>query len=204
MVLGVDGDDPLRPVAEVEHERRVEGAEAVEVGRVEAAGRVREADVAHGAGRVRPPRVDGAVGQPEVGGQVAEEVEGQRRRPQEVGPQPLVVEALVRLDDGRSRPRRVERAGGEEVRAGLPRVGEREAASDGTYRHAAGFRHDRLRADRVAVRLAPARLVVAQPASERGHLRPPRHPVLGLPAVRGLELLLGESVSHVEIVSGRR
>ena len=58
-----------------------------------------EADVGDGAGRVRPPGVDGPVGQPEVGGQVAEEVEGHRRRRQEVGPQALVIEALVRLDD---------------------------------------------------------------------------------------------------------
>ena len=62
----------------------------------------------HGAGRVRPPRVDGPVGEREVGGQVAEEIEGQRWRPQELGPQSLVIEALVGLDDGRAGPRRLE------------------------------------------------------------------------------------------------
>ena len=110
VVLGVDADDPLRAVAEVEHERNVERDEVAEVGRIEPPGRVREADVAHGAGRVRPPGVDGPVGEREVGGQVAEQVEGHRRRRQEVGPQSLVIEALVRFRDGRSGPRRVERA----------------------------------------------------------------------------------------------
>ena len=182
-------DDPLRPVAEVEHERGVEGAEAVQVGGIEAARRVREADLGDGAGRVRPPGVDGPVGQLEVGGQVAEEVERHRRRPQEVGPQSLVVEALVRLDRGRSRPRRVERAGGEEVRAGLTGVVEREAAADGT-RRLSFTRNDRLRSDRVAVRLTPPRLLVAQPPAELGHLRPTRHAVVGFPTVRGLEFPL--------------
>jgi len=40
-----------------------------------------------------------AVASSVVGGEVAEEVVGQRRRPQEIGPQPLVIEALVTLDD---------------------------------------------------------------------------------------------------------
>ena len=111
---------PCVPSPRVEHERRSERPEAVQVRRIETARRMREADVAHGAGRVGPPRVDGAVGQPEVAGEVAEEVEGQRRRREEIGPQSLVVEALVRLDGGRPRPHRVERAGGDEVRARSP------------------------------------------------------------------------------------
>jgi hypothetical protein len=46
--------------------------------------------------------------------------------------------------------------------------------------------------------------VVPQLSAERGHLRSPRDPVPGLPTVRGLEFLLGGSVSHVEIVGSRR
>jgi hypothetical protein len=46
--------------------------------------------------------------------------------------------------------------------------------------------------------------VVAQLSTERGHLWSPRDPVFGFPTVRGLEFLLGERVSHVEIVSPRR
>ena len=95
MVAGVESDDPLCPVGEVEHERGVEIDEVAGVAHVETAGRVCEADVGHGARRIRPPRVDGPVGPREVGGEVAEEVEGHRRRPQELGPQSLVIEALV-------------------------------------------------------------------------------------------------------------
>jgi hypothetical protein len=130
VVFGVDAQDPSRPVAEVEHEREVEGDEVAEVGPIETPRRVREADVAHRAGHVRPPGVDGPAGEPKVGGKVAEEVDGQRRRPEEVGPQSLVIEALVRFRDGRSGPRRVECAGGEEIRARLSGVGQRETASD--------------------------------------------------------------------------
>ena len=112
-------------MSNVEHERDVEREEIAEPGRIEPPRRMREADVAHRAGSIRPPGVDGAIGEPEVGGQVAEEVESQRRRPQEVGPQAPVIEALVRFRDGRRGPRRVECTCGEEVRAGLSGVGER-------------------------------------------------------------------------------
>jgi hypothetical protein len=74
--------------------------------------------------------VHGAVRELQVRGQVAEQVDGQRRRPQQVGPQPLVVEALARLDDGRSCFRRRECARRDEVRAGLARVLERQPAPE--------------------------------------------------------------------------
>ncbi len=95
VVLGVEADDPMRPVVEVEHERHIERAEASEVAAIETARRVREADVAHGARRVRPPGVDGPVGEPEVGGQVAEEVAGHRRRRQQVGPRQVAVRSAA-------------------------------------------------------------------------------------------------------------
>ncbi len=76
LVRGHDAEDPLRAVAEVEHERGVERDEVAEEGRIEPPGRVREADVDDRTGRVGPPGVDGPVGEPEVGGKVAEEVEG--------------------------------------------------------------------------------------------------------------------------------
>jgi hypothetical protein len=82
--------------------------------------------------------VDGPVCQPEVGGQVAEEVERHRRRGQKVGPESLVIEALVRFDDGGSGPRRVECACGEEVRAGLSGVGELQPAPDESRRPTVG------------------------------------------------------------------
>jgi hypothetical protein len=198
VVRGGDGHGPLGAVAQVEHERGVEGPEAVEVGRVEPARGVGEADLGHGAGRVRPPGVDGAVGQPGVGGQVAEEVEGQRRRPQQVGPEALVVEALVRFGDGGPGPGRRQGVGVEEGGAGLAGVVEREAAPDRPRRLAAGPGHDRLGPDGVAVGLAPPRLVVAQPAAEPGHGRAPGHLVVGLPAVRGLQLLSRHRRSHAE------
>src|SRR6266516_6774550 len=130
MVVDVERNDSARAVVEVEHEGSVEGAEAAEVGRIETSGRVGEADLADAAGRVGPPLVHGAVGERDVGGKVAEEVEGECRRPEQVGPEALVVEALVRLGIRRSRSRRRKRTGGEEVRAGLLRVRERETAAD--------------------------------------------------------------------------
>ena len=72
-------------MSDVEHERDIEREEIAEPGRIEPPRRVREADVAHRTGSIRPPGVDGAIGEPEVGGQVAEEVESQRRRPEEAG-----------------------------------------------------------------------------------------------------------------------
>ena len=199
VVLGRDADDSLRPIVEVEHERRIERAQAVEVRRIEATRRVREAHVGHGARCIRPPGVHGPVGEPEVARQVAEQVEAERRRPEEVGPQPLVIETLVRFRRGRSGPRRLERAGGDEVRPGLAGVVEGKPTSDRPHRFV-GLRHDRLRTDRVPVSLAPLRLVEAQRSAELGHRRSPRHVVVRFPAVRSLELLLGNSRGHVDIV----
>jgi hypothetical protein len=42
--------------------------------------------------------------------------------------------------------------------------------------------------------------VVAQLPTERGQLGLPRYPVVRFPAVRGLELLLGKNLTHIEIV----
>ena len=198
-MLRVDAQDPSRPVAQVEHERHIERPEAVEVGRVEPPRRVREANVAHGPRCIRPPGVDGPVGEPEVARQVAEQVEGHRRRRQQVGPEPLVVEALVRFGDGRPRPRRLQRVPIQEVRAGLPRVVERKTTPDQPH-PSTRLRRDRVRPDGMPSTLPPARLVIAHPPTKLRHPRPPRHPILGFPAVRGLKLLLSERCVHVEIV----
>src|SRR5258706_5570024 len=152
---------------------------------------MREAHIGHSARRVRPARVDGPVGPRDVAGEVAEEVERHRWRPEELGPQSLVIEALVRLAYRRPGSRSLERGRREEVRARLFRVVERETVPHGPRRAGAGFGCDRLRTDRVVVGLPPLRLVVARPSTERGHRRTPRHLVLLVPAVRGLELLLG-------------
>src|SRR5258705_13399322 len=57
---------------------------------------------------------------------------------------------------------------------------------------------DRHRRKAIGVRLGPMpmRLVVAQRPTRLGHPRSPRHPVVGLPAVRGFDLLLGDGVSR--------
>src|SRR5438128_579361 len=70
-------------------------------------------------------------------------------------------------------------------------------------RPAARLRRDRLRTDRVPLCLTPPRLVIAEPSTELGHLRSPRHPVVRLPAVRSLELFLGGHLTHVDIVCRR-
>src|SRR5205823_11451915 len=125
----------------IEHERDVEGTKTVQVSGVEAPGRVGEADVAHGAGYIGPPRVYRAVSPREVTGQVAEHVEAQGLRRQEVGPQTLVVEALVRLRDRRARACRRERAGGDESGTGVAPVIEREPATDEPDRCARSRNH---------------------------------------------------------------
>ncbi len=111
-----------------------------------------------------------------------------------------MIEALMRFDHRRASSRRVECACSEEVRARFPAVRERQAATDRSRRRTLGSRCDRLRADRVPVGFTPLRLVVAQPSTKLGQLRPPRHAVFGFPAVRGDELLLGESRDHADIV----
>src|SRR5439155_8871808 len=75
VVLGLEADDPPRPVAEVEQERRIERAQVSDVNRIEPSGGVLEADLGRRAGRVRPPSVDGSVSESEVGCQIAEQVE---------------------------------------------------------------------------------------------------------------------------------
>ena len=158
-----------------------------------------EGDVAQRARRIWPPDMDRLIGETEIGRQIPEQVEAHGRRPQQIGPPALQVHALMRLFDRRPSLRRAESADGKEVRAGLSGVREREATSDEPHRPAIGLRRDRLRTDRVALSLTPLRLVVAEPSTKIGHLRSPRHAVVRLPAMRSLELLLGENFPHVAI-----
>ena len=195
VVLGRDGADAATAVAGVEQERGVEVAEAVQVQRVEAAGRVHEPDVGHRARRVPPPSVHGAVGLPVVDREVAEQVHGERRVPEQVGPKSLVIEALVRLSGRRTNPCRCQGSRRDEVRSGVRRVLERHPASGRTSPRSLP-RDDRLRADGVSVRLTPPGLVVARAPTERRHLRAARHVVVVLPAVRGLELFSRDVLSH--------
>src|SRR5439155_3583176 len=117
------------------------------------------------------------------------EIEGHCRRPQEICPRSLVIEALVAFGDGCPSPRCVERRPSEEVGAGFPSVVERQAAPHRARRLSLP-RDDRLRADRVTLRRSPSGLMEPKSPTERGHLRSPRHAIFGIPAVRGLELLL--------------
>ena len=84
-----------------------------------------EADLHHAPRRIRPPGPHQALGEVEIGGEVAEEVEGERRRPQQVRPEPLPVDALIRLDHRDPLVHGCERGGSEKVRAGVARVVER-------------------------------------------------------------------------------
>src|SRR2546430_13728475 len=74
VVLGLEADDPPGPVAEVEQERPIERAEVPDKGGIEPSRGMLEADLGYRAGRVRPPGVEGPVGEPEVGCQIAEQV----------------------------------------------------------------------------------------------------------------------------------
>src|SRR4051812_12952043 len=93
----------------------------------------------------------------------------------------------MRLDLRRSRFDGGQRTVGDEVRAAVVCVRERDTAADETHRLAVVLRLDRLRADRMAVGLPPLRLVEPEPTSELRHLRPARNPVVGFPTVRCLE-----------------
>ncbi len=119
VIPDANGDDAAAAVVEVEDEQRVERAQAVDVCRVEPARRVGEAHLADSAGGVGKPAVQGTIGQGEVGGQVTEQVERQRQRRQQVGPQPLVVETLTRLDVCGAGSGSIQRGWGEEGRAGV-------------------------------------------------------------------------------------
>ena len=109
---------------------------------------------------LRPPGVHGVVGELEVGSQVAEQVEAERRRPEEICPRPLRVEALVRLlgRGGQPERSRVMGSGGQEGRTGGPRLVDGQAATD-RQRRSSRRRHEGLRTDRVAVGLPPSGLV---------------------------------------------
>ena len=111
---------------------------------------------------------------------------------------------LVRLDEGRAYSGRVAGSRGEEARAGRAGVVERKSAAD-QARQLPGARDDRMRADRMPVRLAPLRLAEAQPAAELGHSRPSGNAIRGLPAVQRLQLLRRGSLepcSDHRLVSG--
>ena len=188
VVLLVDGDDGVRPVVPVEHQRRIERPEAVQPFRVEATRRVGESDLRDLARRVTPPGADGPIGQRKVGGEITEEVEGEGFRRQEVRPEAVMVEALLPLDERGPCPRRGEGRRRHEVRAGLLPVGERDPASDWSW-VGTGARAMRLVADRDPVGLAPAGLMEASSLAERRHGGSPRRDVARFPAVGGLERL---------------
>ena len=174
-VLDVDRKGSVGPVGEGEHEDGVKGAEAVGVARIEPPGRVREAHVGDPARCRRPPGVHRPVGSVQVGGEVAEQVDRKRLGGQQVGPEALVVEDLVRLDERPAGPGGREGPSGEEARPALPREVEVEAAADESGRRT---RPVPVRPDRVPVDLAPHRVVVADCSPELGHLRPARYPVV--------------------------
>jgi hypothetical protein len=100
----------------------------------------------------------------------------------------LMVDALIRLDDRGALPRRGQGARRDEVRPGLACVVQREATPDGP--EGLAFRHDRLRADRVAVTLPPHRLMEAVAAAKCRHLRPAGDLVFPVPAECCLQLSL--------------
>jgi hypothetical protein len=200
-VVGRDhAEDPLGTVGEVENERDIESDEVAEPHRIEASRRVRKADVDDRAANVGPPRVDGVVGEPEVGGQVADEVEGHRFRGQQLGPESLVIEALVPFDGGRPGSRRIQCRRGEEGRAGLSRESQGKTTPDESRRTSLRSGGDRVRPDRIPVCFAPLRLVVALPPPELRHRRLPWHVIVRLPAVRGLEHFPRQLLGHGEIV----
>src|SRR5437660_171077 len=96
-----------------------------------------------------------------------------------IAPRPKMPALLV-TSRYRGRRRGFERAACDEVRAGLASVVERQAAPDGSHLFAVALRRDRLRTDRMPVRLTPPRLVVAQAPAEVGHLRPSWDAIGGL------------------------
>src|SRR5439155_26545585 len=73
VVSGDETDDPAHSLAEVEQERRIEPDEVSDVRTIETSGGVLKADLAYRAGRLRPPCVDGSIGESKVGCQVAEQ-----------------------------------------------------------------------------------------------------------------------------------
>jgi hypothetical protein len=130
--------------------------------------------------------VDGPVGSVQVSREVAEKVDRQRLGGEQVGPEALVVEPLVRLDERGADPGGRDGPLGEEGRPTLSREVEVEAAADQARRRA---RTVPMGPDRVAVELAPHRVVVSDRSTELGHLRAARHPVVVQPAMSSLELL---------------
>ena len=108
--------------------------------------------------------------------------------------------ARLRPRDGRELRHRRRTRGCEGANVRDRAAPELQAASDWARRFAVGLRRDRLRANRVSVRLTPPRLVVAQPSPKAGHLGPAGDLVIGFPAVQSLELLLRQSAVHRQIV----
>lgn len=186
-VLDVDRERSIRPVGQGDHEAGVEAAEAVGVARVEASGRVRELHSGDATGSLGPPGVNGPISSVEIGGEVAEQVDRQRFRREQVGPEALVIEVLVRLDERRTVPGGRHGLRGEEAGAALAGETKVEVAADQARRRT---RSGPMGSDRVPVGLAPSRVVVADRATELGHLRPASDPVVVQPAMSGLEFLL--------------
>jgi hypothetical protein len=105
---------------------------------------------------------------------------------QQVGPEALVVEDLVRLDERRAGPGRGERARGEERRSALAGETDIEVAAEQARRRA---RPNAMGANRVAVGRPPHRVVIADPAAELGQLRVATHLVVVQPAVGTFKFL---------------
>ena len=132
VVLRVDRDDTLGSVADVEHERDVERDEVAGVVEVEARRGVGEPNVAHRDPAHPATRCGSHVGELEVGGQIAEQVEGECGRPQQIRPQALPIERLVWFLRGESRRTASSALGVRKLGARLLCVVEGKPAADET------------------------------------------------------------------------
>src|SRR4029453_8636683 len=115
-----------------------------------------------------------------------EQVDRHRFGGKQVGPEALVVEDLVRLDERRAGPGRGGRARGEDRRPPLRGETEIEVAADQARRRAWP---NAMGANRVAVGHPPHRVVIADPAAEIGPLRVATYLVVFQPAVGSFKLL---------------
>src|SRR6478672_11666223 len=98
--------------------------------------------------------MDDRIGKGEIGREIAEQVEGERFRREQVRPESLVVEALVRLDERGPRTRGAQCGAAEQVRSGLQPIVEWQPAAYGADGHA-GSRSVGLRPDLEPVTLTP-------------------------------------------------
>src|SRR4029079_14668628 len=127
------------------------------------------------------------------------QVERERLGGEEVGPEALLIDALLALDDCCPGLDRLERSRRDEVRPGLAAIGQRDPTPD-RPRIDARTRRVRLRPDRMTLALAPPRLVEPGPLPERRHWRPPWNQVARLPAERGLKLCARRRLYHARTI----